>query len=423
MTTDSSASNATPRGGDALAGSHELVDLAPGIFGQPQAGWLVTIETGDGLVQIDTGDQAEGSLASIRARTEQPFHAIVYSHGHQRYNLSCREWIVHNVERFGIVPRIIAHRNVLERQRRYNESNGVQNRIIERQFRYPKGTFKGRIFPFMAPTETFDDVRRIETKDRIVDVLWAPGETDDGIAAWLPDEKILYGGPACIPFFPNVGSPQRTWRDAARWADTLDRLALYPAELLIREFGPPLKGQAEIAEYLGSTSAALRWCHRTVVDLMNQGYNSHEIVNMVEPPPEVFDKPWLREGYTSIEHVLRDVYRGQFGWWEDLNPTSLHPAHPAAVAREIRDAIGDPAAVVAHARRLSEAGEWKLALHVVDLVAMGDGADEVTVDARSLKAELCREAAKITSSYVTQSLYLNGADELEARNAAKRADG
>ncbi|MBI5285240.1 MAG: alkyl sulfatase [Chloroflexi bacterium] len=423
MTTDSSTSKATARGGDALAGSHELVDLAPGIFGQPQAGWLVTIETGDGLVQIDTGDQAQGSLASIRARTEQPFHAIVYSHGHQRYNLSCREWVVHNVERFGIVPRIIAHRNVLARQRRYNESNGVQNGIIERQFRYPKGTFEGRIFPFMAPTETFDDVLRIETRDRIIDVLWAPGETDDGIAAWLPDEKILYGGPACIPFFPNVGSPQRTWRDAARWANTLDRLALYPAELLIREFGPPLSGQAEIAEYLGSTSAALRWCHRTVVDLMNQGYNSHEIVNMVEPPPEVFDKPWLREGYTSIEHVLRDVYRGQFGWWEDLNPTSLHPAHPAAVAREIRDAISDPAAVLARARKLSEAGEWKLALHVIDLLAMGDGADEVTVDARSLKADLCRKAAKITSSYVTQSLYLNGADELEAKNAAKRSDG
>ena len=46
------------RSQDALAGSHLLVDLAPGIFGQQQAGWLVTIETRDGLVQIDTGDQA-----------------------------------------------------------------------------------------------------------------------------------------------------------------------------------------------------------------------------------------------------------------------------------------------------------------------------------------------------------------------------
>ena len=50
------------RSGDALAGSNLLVDLGPGIFGQQQAGWLVTIETRDGLVQIDTGDQAPASL-------------------------------------------------------------------------------------------------------------------------------------------------------------------------------------------------------------------------------------------------------------------------------------------------------------------------------------------------------------------------
>lgn len=420
MTSDSTA-NTTSRSGDVLAGSNELVDLAPRIFGQPQAGWLVTIETADGLVQIDTGDQGQASLAAIRGRTEQPFYAIIYSHGHQRYNLSCRAWVVHNVERFGVAPRVIGHRNVLERQRRYNETNGVQNRIIERQFRYPKGTFANRVFPFLAPTETFDESLRIETRDRIIDVLWAPGETDDGIAVWLPDEKILYGGPACIPFFPNVGSPQRTWRDAARWANTLERLAQHPAEVLIREFGPPLKGRAAITEYLESTAAALRWCHNAVVDLMNQGYNSHEIVNMITPPPDVFDKPWLREGYTSIEHVLRDVYRGQFGWWEDLNPTSLHPAHPADVAREIRTAITDPAAVLAHARKLADAGKWKLALHVVDLLAMGDDSDEVATGARSIKAELCRTAAKMTPSYVTQSLYLNGADELDAKNASHQA--
>jgi hypothetical protein len=40
MTTDSSAAGASGRAGDALAGSTTLVDLAPGTFGQAQAGWL-----------------------------------------------------------------------------------------------------------------------------------------------------------------------------------------------------------------------------------------------------------------------------------------------------------------------------------------------------------------------------------------------
>ncbi len=398
---------------DALAGSNLLVDLAPGIFGQQQAGWLVTIETDEGLVQIDTGDQAQASLAAIRSRTDAVFTDIVFSHGHQRYNLACRDWVLDCVRTSGRVPRVIAHENVPRRQRRYQESSGLQNRLLERQFRYPKGSLEGRQFPFTTPTHVFRDTFVIDAPGRVIEVHHAPSETDDAVAVWLPGDKVLYGGPACIPFFPNVGSPQRPVRDPVRWADTLDRLAVFPAEVLICEFGDPVRGHEQIADYLASTAAALRWCHRTVVELMNEGRNIAEIVNIVEFPTEVFDRPWLVEGYTSLEHVLRDVYRTQFGWWEDLNPTSLHPAHPTDVARELRAAVADPQAVLDRARALMQAGQVQLALHVVDLLALGDAADAPTAQAKQLKAELCRAAALANPSYVTQSLYLNGADELD----------
>ena len=401
------------RADDALAGSNSLVDLAPGVFGQQQAGWLVTIETGDGLVQIDTGDQAPSSLAAIRSRTKAPFTDIVFSHGHQRYNLACRDWVLDCVRTSGRIPRVIAHENVPRRQRRYQESNGLQNRLLERQFRYPPGSLEGRQFPFTTPTHTFRDSFVIDAPGRTIEVHHAPSETDDAVAVWLPADRVLYGGPACIPFFPNVGSPQRPVRDPVRWADTLDRLAAFPAEVLICEFGDPIRGADAIHDYLASTAAALRWCHTTVVELMNAGHNIAEIVNMVEFPPEVFDRPWLMEGYTSLEHVLRDVYRTQFGWWEDLNPTSLHPAHPADVARELRAAITDPAAVIERAATLRDAGDIQLALHVIDLLALGAGDDPAVAEARVLKAELCRLAALANPSYVTQSLYLNGADQLD----------
>jgi hypothetical protein len=416
--TDPDVEDTQDRSDDLLAGSNELVEVAPGIFGQQQAGWLLTIPTDDGLFQIDTGDDAETSIASIRTRFDQPFAVIAFSHGHPRYNFSARQWVLHNVEQFGRAPRVIGHENVVRRQQRYVDSAGLQNRIIERQFRYPKGSLDGRKLEWMSPTETFSASLVIGSGDRMLDLVWAPSETDDAIAAWIPHQRVLYGGPSCIPFFPNVGSPQRSFRDALRWANTLDRLATYPAETLILEFGPTIEGADAIQEYLQSTSAALRWCHETVVGLMNEGYNSHEIVNMVEFPTEIFDRPWLVEGYTSHQHVLRDIYRGQFGWWEDQNPTSLNPSHPAEVAEETRTAIGDPAAVVAHARTLADRGDVQLALHVVDLIALGAGLDEVTIEARTLKAELCRKAADATTSYVTQSLYLNGADELDRADSA-----
>lgn len=402
------------RADDALAGSNQLVDLAPGVFGQQQAGWLVTIETDSGLVQIDTGDQAPSSLAAIRSRTSAPFTDIIFSHGHQRYNLACRDWVLDCVRTSGRIPRVIAHENVARRQRRYQQSTGLQNRLLERQFRYPPGSLAGREFPFTTPTHTFRDSYTIDVPGRTIEVHHAPSETDDAVAVWLPADRVLYGGPACIPFFPNVGSPQRPVRDPLRWAETLDRLATFPADVLICEFGEPIRGSEAVQEYLSTTATALRWCHNTVVELMNQGHNVAEIVNMVEFPPEVFDKPWLIEGYTSLEHVLRDVYRTQFGWWEDLNPTSLHPAHPADVARELRAAITDPEAVLTRARALRDAGDLQLALHVIDLLALGEAGDTAVTEAKQLKAELCRLAALANPSYVTQSLYLNGADLLDS---------
>ncbi len=406
------------REGDALAGSHKIVDLADGIFGQQQAGWLVTIETEIGLVQIDTGDEPDESIAAIRSKTDAPFEAIIFSHGHQRYNQSARFWVIDQVKQTGHAPRVIGHRNLLRRHARYHQSTGLQNRIIERQFRYPAGTFAGRRFPFMTPTEVLDDTLIISTPRRTIEVFHAPSETDDAIGVWIPEDRILYGGPGCIPFFPNVGSPQRPLRDPVRWADTLDRMAQYPAELLIREFGKQVEGAANVQEYLTSTARALRWCHDTAVELMNQGLNAHQIVNRIELPPEIFDKPWLAEGYTAIEHVFRDVFRSQFGWWEDFNPTSLHPADPDEVAAEVKAAITDPDAVIAHARSLAAEGKLKLALHVIDLVALGTDSEPTTIEARTFKAELCRLAAEeLTPSYVSKSLYLNGANELEALNS------
>ena len=58
-------------------------------------------------------------------------------------------------------------------------------------------------------------------------------ETDDAVAVWLRDDRILYGGPACIPFLPNVGSPQRPLRDVKFPRSAVVGAVLRNGELLI----------------------------------------------------------------------------------------------------------------------------------------------------------------------------------------------
>ena len=95
---------------------------------------------------------------------------------------------------------------------------------------------------------------------------------------------------------------------------------------------------------------------------------------------------------------------------------------PGADESRAAAAIADPAAFAARARALAERGEVRVALHVIDLLALGTGSDEITTEARALKAELCRQAAALDTSYVSQSLYLNGADVLDRANAEANID-
>jgi uncharacterized sulfatase len=343
--------------------------------------------------------------------TDAPVHAIVYSHGHLGYNNAVPTWLEDAERRGDPPPRIIAHENLVRRWRRYRETEPLQKLFIELQFRVPIGAVT-QTLAMTLPTETFRDALTLGTGDRRVQLLWAPSETDDAIALWLPDVRVLYGSAAVTPSIPNVGTPLRTLRDPIRWADTLDRLAALDPEIVVMEFGPPIEGRERIQRVLGSTSAALRWLRREVVERMNRGLNVVEILHDLEYPPELFDQPWMSPTYGYADYIVRDIFRSENGWW-DRNPTHLHPAHPDAAGAAVLSAIRDRAAVLERARALAKEGDPQLALHVIDLLALAPGDDPDVVEARRLKAELCRTLAGETPSFVSQSLYVSASRIVE----------
>lgn len=382
--------------------------VTPGVWLLPSQGNGFAVETPDGVITIDTGPggrKTDEMIAALRAVTDAPVIAICYSHGHFGYNFGVPQWLTHNAERGDPAPRLIAHRNLPLRHARYRETDGYQAILNEMQFPGISAMFEPvRI----DPTETFDDHRVLCESPRI-ELLWVPSETDDALAMWLPDTRTLFAG-ASVPadFIPNVGTPQRSLRLTARWADTLDRLIELRPEVLVIEFGPFVTGEDRIAERLTTTADALRWLRREVVDRLNRGLNEREILADLEYPPEVFDLPWLTHAYGSPDYIVRDLVREESGWW-DRNPTSLHPSPPAEVARATFDAIADPDDVIAQAEALAADGQVQLAMHVIDLVALGPDDEPAVARARGVKADLCRARSKEIDPYPSKGLYKSSA--------------
>jgi uncharacterized sulfatase len=388
--------------------------LADGVHVVGGMGNALSVETDVGVIQVDTGSsgpQAREMLDRLREITDAPVHAIAYSHGHLGYNNAVGTWLRSAEERNEPVPRLIAHENLVRRWRRYAETEGLQRYFVELQFRVPRGSMNAPL-KMRMPSETFRDALTLHAGERTIQLLWAPSETDDALVLWMPKERLLYGGAAVTPSIPNVGTPLRSLRDPMRWADTLDRLAALDPEIVVMEFGPPIEGRERIQRVLLSTSAALRWIRREVVERMNRGMGVVEILHDLDYPAELFEQTWMSPLYGCPEYIVRDVFRAETGWW-DRNPTNLHPAHPDAAGQAVLSAIGDRGAVLARTRELAAAGEPQLALHVVDQLALAPGEESEVVEARALKAELCNALALEAKSFVSQSLYVSSARIIE----------
>ena len=388
--------------------------VAPGLHILRGQGQSFVAETDAGLVVVDAGpggSVTQGMIDSLRALSDAPVHALCYSHGHIGYNAGVSQWLEHARQRGEPAPRLIAHRNVLRRHARYRETKALQHRMAEVQFNRSPGFFERRL-AMHEPTETFDQRLVIGSGEQRIELLWAPSETDDAIALWSPAQRVIYGGAALLDSIPNIGTPFRTLRDTVRWAGTLEALAALDPRIAVREFGPVIEGEAEVQKVLTHTARALRWLRAEVVSLMNQGLGEQQVLARMHYPEELFGVPWMKPTYGDPSYIVRDIYRSENGWW-DRNPTTLHPEPPEAVGAAVARAITDKPAVIASARALADAGQWQLALHVVDLLATAHGDAPELIQARALKAAWLRERAAQVASYVSRNLYKVSADMIE----------
>lgn len=401
-------SNATGGG----TGSLPFREIAPGMWAQDiqyGTGNALSVDVGDGLLQVDTGiasDHAEAMIARVREVSDKPVTTIVYSHGHTAYNHGVEAWLAHCAERGDARPTIIAQRNLVKRYARYRETQRYLELVSEWQFGFPPGSIVGsKMFEVLVdPDETYIDTIVLPTSGRAVELIHCHAETDDGTGLWFPDDRILYGGNATIGSFPNIGSPLRSPRDARAWADQLDRYLDLGAEILIREYGPEIVGADIVRDMLTSVRDALRWLRAETLVRLNAGMVIEDVVNDIEFPDEFARSPWMPQTYGCAEYVIRDVWRMEAGWW-DRNVTSVHPAPSSQSTAAVLDAITDKGAVLAAARGHLERGECQLGLHVIDLMAMAGGDSPEVVAARGLKAELAAALADESPTYMSTNYY------------------
>jgi alkyl sulfatase BDS1-like metallo-beta-lactamase superfamily hydrolase len=370
-----------------------------------------TIDTGDGLVMLDTGGKFDMNALyeAVRGwRPDAPLRAAVYSHHHIDHVFGTRRFEAEATEKRWEQPVVYAHEELPDHFRRYEGTLGWNTAINQRQFGLPIENFA---WPddYRYPDVTYQHRITFTRGDLTFELRHARGETDDATWTWVPERRILHPGDLFIWAVPNAGNPQKVQRYLSDWATALRQMAALEPELMLSGHGLPIFGRDRIVAALTDTAELLESIEAQTLAVMNAGHPLDEALHALELPPHLADKPYLRPVYDHPQFLVRNVWR-RYGGWYTGEPDQLLPAPRAQQAAEWVGLAGGEQAVIDRARTLADAGDLRLACHLVEHAVW---ADPESAAAHAARAEIYRARAAEQESSMARNLLLHAAESSE----------
>lgn len=380
----------------------------------------------EGVVAIDTTETTQAAaniLADFREISTLPISTIIYTHSHRDHISGA------TVFADGRDIEIIAADNfasdLVDTGPSRPAPNGALMARTKRQFgislpgdeRVSLGVgpgdrpMQGMGAGYLEPTLRVAETTMLSREGFDLELTKAPGETPDHLIVWLASDKALFSGDNFYHAFPNLYAIRGTaYRDFDSWAETMDQLMEYEAEILAPGHTLPVLGSEAIKECLTGYRDAINHVVTETVAGMNAGLDPVTIAAGLKLPPELAAKPYLKEFYGSVNYASRAYFAGTLGWF-DGNPTSLRQLPPADEARRLVALLGGSGAVETAAKAALDSGDAQWAMELADrLLALGDGSPL----AKEIKISAMRKLAAETLNAPTRNYYLLSARELEA---------
>ena len=379
-----------------------------------------------GVVVVDTTETTQAAtniLADFRKVSDLPITTIIYTHSHRDHISGASVFAEDKA------VEVIAADNFTSDLVNVDDSKPAPNAALmartKRHFgislpadeRISVGVgpgdrpMKGMGAGYLEPNMRISKTTTLTREGFELELAKAPGETPDHIVVWLASERILFSGDNYYHAFPNLYAIRGTaYRDFDAWADTIDQLLQYKADILAPGHTTPIVGAESIEEALTDYRDAIRYLIAATVKGMNAGLDPVTIAAGLELPDSLAEKPYLQEYYGHIGYASRAYFAGTLGWF-DGNPTSLAQLPPASEAAKFIELAGGADNLIAAASKALANEEWQWSMELVDrLIAANVHASK----ARALKVQALRALADLTVNAPTRNYYLLCARELEA---------
>jgi len=378
----------------------------------------------DGVIIVDTllgPSSAARAYKALREYSDKPVRAIIYTHSHGDHIGGATAFAgdrrpdIYATENFGVAEGVNAvagpikfKRNVRQFGRNLPPAEQT-NRGVAPANTDDHDRGKGFIPPnIRVPAEG------LKTTIAGIDVEFhpAPGETDDAMFIWLPDEKVLFAGDNFYHAFPNLYAIRGTaYRNVLNWSESVAKMAEFRPHFLVPGHTMPVHGEQAAVTMLSDYSEAIRVVYDQTVQGMNEGKGPDQLAHEVKLPEHLRDKPYLIEFYGSVPHAVRAIYAGLLGWF-DGNPAALNPLGPRVRAQKVARLAGGTEKLTAQMQAALAQEDYQWALELADYVKwLEDGDREL---ARKVKIAALRGLAAREYNAPNRNYYFSYANELEA---------
>lgn len=263
----------------------------------------------------------------------------------------------------------------------------------------------------VMPTKDFETSLDLTIGNLQLQLVAAPGETDDHLFIWLPEKKVLLSADNYYPCFPNLYTIRGTTpRPVFEWIHSLDEMRRLDADYLVPGHTEPIYGKDRIQELLTVYRDAIQYIHDGVVRGMNKGKNSDDLVEEIKLPPSIEQYDELMELYGDVAQAVRAIFDGYLGWF-DGNATNLNRLPKKIHAEKYIELAGGFQNVLAETSKalLVEDYQWASELCDMLLTIAPDHSDVLHTKAEALFALGLNTAnSNNRSYYLTQAMEIRG---------------
>ncbi len=381
----------------------------------------IMLEGDDGLVIIDTMEtieEAEAVKQAFRQISQKPIVAIIYTHNHADHifgakgfaesedvDVYAHETTSYYIDRVVNVIRPIIRVRSARMFGSHLEGEALENAGIGPHL----GIGPGSTLDVLRPTKTFSSSMAVTIAGIDVELVHAPGETNDQLFVWLPKQKVLMPGDNVYKAFPNLYTIRGTsYRDVIAWAKSIDKMRKLRPAFLVPSHTRPVIGEALIDRTLTDYRDAIQFVHDQTVYWMNRGLTPDEIVEKVKLPEHLLASPFLDEFYGQVNWSVRSVFSGYLGWF-DGNPSSLNPLPPVQKARHMAELAGGEKGLYQQALKAYEQQQYQWALELTDYLRVL-AVQSVAVD--SIRQQSLSALGEAESNPNARHYYLTQANEL-----------